>query len=100
MYKGAWAGGASHPGHGLGTSDVRIIREQMNGLPITVEHEGLLQCIDKIETSSDPAKTFKEALPTLKGAARSVGQVVGVGDNDGKLKCWCVNNCKFNVSCE
>lgn len=43
-----------------------------------------MECIDEIQSSSDPAKTFSERSKTFKGAARPVGNVVGVGSSDGK----------------
>jgi hypothetical protein len=48
MFRGLWAGGAATPGYGLGAADVQRIQKQMVGLPITIEHEGLLHSAEKV----------------------------------------------------
>ena len=42
MYRGNWAGGRYDPGYGIGHTDVANIKSQLLGLPITVEHEGIM----------------------------------------------------------
>jgi len=51
MYRGLWAGGSSTPGHGIGPTDLDSIRAQLVGLPITVEHEGLMAAAETVSAS-------------------------------------------------
>lgn len=48
MYRGLWAGGASTPGYGIGPTDLKSIQSQLVGLPITVEHEGLMAAAETV----------------------------------------------------
>ena len=48
MYRGLWAGGANDPGYGLSSNDLEIIRTQLVGAPITIEHEGLMAAASEV----------------------------------------------------
>ena len=54
MFRGLWAGGAQTPGYGLGPADVQRIQKQMVGLPITIEHEGLVHSAPKVNCVLQP----------------------------------------------
>jgi len=51
MYRGLWAGGANEPGYGLGSKDLEVIRTQLVGAPITIEHEGLVSAASEVSVN-------------------------------------------------
>lgn len=81
LFSGTWAG-TSDPGFGISTEDVATIQQQLRGIPITVNHNGLYDAIRQVDAAGETltAATFSRALgagPALK--SRPVGRVLETG---------------------
>lgn len=81
LFSGTWAG-TSEPGYGISTEDVAPIQQQLRGIPITVNHNGLYDAIRQVDAAGETltAATFSKALgagPALK--SRPVGRVLETG---------------------
>ena len=81
LFSGTWAG-TSDPGYGISTEDVATIQQQLRGIPITVNHNGLYDAIRQVDAAGETltAATFSKALgagPALK--SRPVGRVLETG---------------------
>ena len=81
LFSGTWAG-TSEPGYGISTEDVPGIQQQLRGIPITVNHNGLYDAIRQVDAAGETltAATFSKALdagPALK--SRPVGRVLETG---------------------
>lgn len=81
LFSGTWSG-TSEPGYGISTADVPDIQQQLCGIPVTVNHNGLYDAIRQVDAAGETltAATFSRALgagPALK--SKPVGRVLDTG---------------------
>jgi hypothetical protein len=81
LFSGTWSG-TPEPGYGISTADVPDIQQQLCGIPITVNHNGLYDAIRQVDAAGETltAATFSRALGTGSALkSRAVGRVLDTG---------------------